>query len=34
MAVEEGPLKMVPIHVRGNHLQLKGEPIARRCNHF
>lgn len=30
MAVDEGPIKMVPIHVRGNHLQLKGEPVARR----
>ena len=30
MAVEEATVKLVPIHIRGNHLQLKGQPIARR----
>lgn len=30
MAVDEAAVKLVPIHVRGNHLQLKGNPVARR----
>jgi hypothetical protein len=30
MAVDEAAVKLVPIHVRGNHLQLKGDPVARR----
>ena len=30
MAADEGPVKLVAIHVRGNHLQLAGEPVPRR----
>ncbi len=30
MAVDEASVKVVPVHVRGNHLQLRGEPIPRR----
>lgn len=30
MAADEGPVKLVAINVRGNHLQLSGEPLARR----
>lgn len=30
MAVDESAVKLVPIHVRGNHLQLKGDPIPRK----
>lgn len=30
MAADEAPVKLVALHVRGNHLQLKGEPIPRR----
>lgn len=30
MAADEGPVKLVSIHVRGNHLQLSGEPLPRR----
>ncbi len=30
MAADEGPVKLVSVHVRGNHLQLAGEPLARR----
>ncbi|MCC6508376.1 MAG: DUF1553 domain-containing protein [Pirellulaceae bacterium] len=29
MAVAEAPVKTVPIHIRGNHLQLGPEPVAR-----
>ena len=30
MAADEGPVKLVAIHLRGNHLQLSGEPLTRR----
>ncbi len=30
MAADDGPLKLVSIHLRGNHLQLVGEPVTRR----
>lgn len=30
MAVTEASVKLVPIHIRGNHLQLKGDPVVRR----
>jgi hypothetical protein len=30
MAVDEAAVKVVPVHVRGNHLQLRGDPIPRR----
>ena len=34
MAVEEATVKLVPIHIRGNHLQLKGQPIPRKLPAF
>ncbi len=30
MAADEAPVKLVALHVRGNHLQQQGEPIQRR----
>ena len=30
MAADEGPLRLVSVHLRGNHLQLVGDPIPRR----
>jgi hypothetical protein len=30
MAADEGPLKLVSVHVRGNHLQMVGDPVKRR----
>ncbi len=30
MAVDESSVKLVPIHIRGNHLQLKGDALTRR----
>lgn len=30
MAVDEAPVKLVAVHVRGNHLQFDGEPLPRR----
>jgi Protein of unknown function (DUF1553)/Protein of unknown function (DUF1549)/Planctomycete cytochrome C len=30
MAAEDGPVKLVAVHIRGNHLQQVGEPVQRR----